>query len=190
MRIGHATRALACAVALACATHIAMAEIRLAGARLPSTVSVNGVALVALSCGVRDTLWIDHYATVLYAAPGSGPLAAIDPRQPFAIAMRMIKTRYMPEQIPDKWLAALESVVPPRRLRPMRQAYRALADGDRVLIRYDPRSGVTIRVNRTVVARLSGHRAVDAVLQAWAEDEPVTVKLERLARDHPCPSRR
>ena len=53
-------------------------------------------------------------------------------------------------------------------------------------IAYDPARGVSMRVNDHLVASTPGHALIDALLQAWAEDEPASAKLERLVRTHRC----
>jgi len=65
-------------------------------------------------------------------------------------------------------------------------AYRTLVRGDTMTVVYGPREGVTMRLNGRVIARAQGHRAVDAILVAWAEDEPIEAKLDRMAAQHPC----
>jgi hypothetical protein len=172
--------------ALALVSASACAAIELAGVAFPDRVSVGGATLEPSACGVRDTLWIDHYATVLYVPADAGPYAVSDPAQPAAVVMHMIETRYMPDRIPDKWLEALERAVPPRKLDPVRRAYRALGDGDRVRIDYSPAAGTTIRVDGRTVAALPGHGAIDAILRAWSEDSSVRDKLRELPQRHPC----
>lgn len=175
------------AAVLACVVTIRIAAaITLAGFALPATVSVGGKALVPLSCGVRDTLWIDHYAAVLYVPRGAGIDAVQDPAQQKAVLFRIIEPRYMPEQIPGKWLSTLEREVAARPLARARRAYRALTDGDRVLLEYVPRRGVTMRVNGKRITHLGGQGVVDALLEAWADGDAVRQKLDALGTEHPC----
>ena len=183
MKLGIA--ALAAALALAPATPAPAVEV--AGVKLPQTLRVGAERLVPVSCGVRDTLWIEHYAAALYLQRGV-PLSAVrDAKRPAAVMLRMIDTRYMPESIPQKWLEALERTVAPSPLARLRTAYRRLADGDRVLIEYQPRRGVTMRVNGRTVIRAPGHSAVRAILDAWAGRDDISGKLARLRLEHPCP---
>jgi hypothetical protein len=135
---------------------------------------------------VRDTLWIDHYVTALYVPRGSSIDPVRDPAQPKAVIMRIVEARYLPEQIPAKWLEALEREVAPERLMRVKDAYRRLQTGDSVSIEYAPRQGTFMRVNRRIVARLPGQRLIDSILVAWAEGDDIETKLRQLGAEHPC----
>lgn len=157
-----------------------------AAAMLPPTLNGSGEGLQLVSCGVRDSLWIDHYAAGLYMPRGADIHSARNTSRAKGVIIRMINMRYLPEQIPVKWLDALERTVPPAPLNRLRRAYRSLDDGDLMSIVYEPANGITIRVNRRLVTQVSGHDAIDAILQAWAEDRPVSEKLGTLSGEHPC----
>lgn len=158
----------------------------LGGVKLPSSMSVSGRTLELVSCGVRDTLWIDHYVVGLYISRGSTVDVVRDPARPKAVLIHMVETRYLPEHIPEKWLEALQRSLAPGPLSRLRRAYRRLSDGDVMTIVYVPAKGVTIRVNGKMVTQVAQHTVIDAILAAWAQDEPLSDKLHRLAREHPC----
>jgi len=157
-----------------------------ARAVLPPTLNDRGRNLQLVSCGMRDTLWIDHYAAGLYIPRGADMQTVRDASSSKGVLIRMITTRYLPDQIPAKWLKALEGTAPPASLANLRRAYRSLNDGDLMSIVYEPAKGVTIRVNGRRVSHVSDHEVIDAILQAWAEDRPVSEKLEKLSSEHPC----
>lgn len=59
----------------------AVAPAALAGVDLAPTLSVAGHTLQLVSCGMRETLWIDHYAAGLYVPPGASAQIARDAQQ-------------------------------------------------------------------------------------------------------------
>ena len=157
-----------------------------AQSQLPTTVSQAGAVLERDSCGVRDSLWIDHYAAGLYVAPGDPITSVRDPGAPKAVRLEMISMKFVPETIPEKWLAALEGALPAGPLARLRKAYRSLGDGDVMTIGYAPGTGVTVQVNGRQVTAVPQHAVIDAILSAWAGEESVDAKLAKLLTDHPC----
>lgn len=158
----------------------------LARSQLPTRLEVGGVPLERVSCGVRDSLWVDHYAAGLYLPARAGIDAVRDPQRAKGVVIRMIETRWQPDRIPDKWLDALRGEVPPEALRRLQRAYRGAQDGDVMAITFVPGSGVTLRMNDRDVASAPGHRAIDAILAAWAGERRVADKLDQLLADHRC----
>jgi len=157
-----------------------------AGARLPSMLREDGRTLQRVSCGTRDSLWIDHYDAGLYIPRGASIDVVRDPAGAKAVVIRMITTRYLPDNIPGKWLEALQRETPPEPMARVRRAYRRLSDGDVMTIAYRPETGVTIGVNGGRVAQVGGHAVIDAILQAWAGEKTVAEKLQDLSTEHPC----
>lgn len=171
---------------LACLGAASAAAASLAGVQLQPEIIVDGQPLALASCGVRETLWIDHYVAALYLAPGSPPTAAQDERESKVVRLHIVDSLFLPARIPGKWRRALEREVPPEPMQRLQQAYRRLLDGDALTISYAPRTGLAMRLNGEEVLRLGGHDAIDSILEAWAEDLPVEEKLRRLASEHPC----
>lgn len=156
------------------------------GVELPPQMPVSGKRLELVSCGVRDTLWIDHYAAGLYVPPGGSTQAAADPKRPKAVKMKVINAQYLPERIPEKWRKALNSELAREPMVRVRKAYGNLRDGDEVTFTYVPKDGTTMTVNGKVVTDGLGHDIIDSILSAWAEGDPVSGKLHRLELEHPC----
>ena len=157
-----------------------------AGVQLEPAVRVDGQALALASCGVRETLWIDHYVAALYLPPGSAPAAARDERKSKVVRLHIVDSLFLPARIPGKWRRALERELPPGPMQRLQQVYRRLREGDALTISYAPRSGLAMQLNGAEVLRLGGHDAIDSILEAWAEDLPVEEKLRRLTSEHPC----
>lgn len=158
-----------------------------AGVEVPETESVAGQQLALSSCGVRDTLWIDHYVAALYLPAGVPPASAMrDPAQPKAIVLQIVSERLLPEQIPQRWRKALSHELANDPLARVRAAYRGLTAGDRVAVRYAPQRGVSMAVNDRVIAHDEGHGVFQQMLSAWAEGDPISGKLQRLMLENPC----
>jgi len=157
-------------------------------AALAAEVGCQKLRLV--SCGVRDTLWIDHYAAGLYLPKGQSAQSVQDEvqdeKRPKAVQLKIINARYLPEDIPQKWRGALKSEMKHEPMVRVRQAYDRLSDGDVVTFSYLPGKGMTMQVNGRTVTRTPGDAVIDSILKAWAGKDPVTGKLHRLALQFPC----
>ncbi|MEO5699317.1 MAG: chalcone isomerase family protein [Casimicrobiaceae bacterium] len=158
----------------------------LSGVKLPDTLRLGERTLRLASCGVRDTFWIDHYAAGLYLPAGAPPRATKDPKQPKAVQMKVIEARYLPEDIPQKWRAALATELRSEPMMRVRRSYSGLSSGDTVVFSYLPDRGVTMRVNGRTIVKVGGHDVIDAILRAWAGKDTISGKLHRLASQHPC----
>jgi hypothetical protein len=155
--------------------------------QVPGALRVGNQSLPAASCATRDTLWIHHYAAALYVPSKAAPAAALqDPKQPKALHVQVLSRTFLPKDLPVKWRDALEAHLDLPSYTSVRLAWRELAVGDRVTIAYSPGSGVTLQLNDRVVARSPRHDVIDALLQTWAENEPVRERVNRVIARNPC----
>ncbi len=160
--------------------------VTLAGVQLTRTLDAAGLQLELASCGVRDTLWIDHYVAALYLPRGASLQAARDPARAKAVLMVIVESRYLPAGIPEKWRLALDRELALEPMSRVRRAYRNLSDGDVVTILYLPEGGVSMLVNGRSVVFDPGHAVIDSILESWAGADPLSGKLRRLSLRHPC----
>lgn len=155
--------------------------------QVPGALRVGSQSLPAASCATRDTLWIHHYAAALYLAPKASPVTALqDPRQPKALHVQILSRTFLPKDLPVKWREPLESHLDLPSFTSVRLAWRELAVGDQVTIAYLPGSGVTLQLNDRVIARSPRHDVIDALLQTWADNEPVPQRVSRTIAKNPC----
>jgi len=170
-----------------CTSAVAAGQTVVAGVALPERTQLGDSVLALSSCGVRDTLWIDHYVAALYLPVGLPPVKAMqDPKKPKVIVLHIVGTALLPEQIPEPWRKTLGEELRRDPLARVRDAYHTLAAGDRVRVSYTPDDGLTMAVNDRVVARASDHALIDSMLRAWADKDPISGKLNRLLLKHPC----
>ena len=156
--------------------------------QVPAALSVGNQPLAAASCASRDTLWIHHYVAALYVPPRDAPVAVLqDPRKPKALLVQILSRSFLPRELPRKWSAALERELDGAQLERIHAAWRALAVGDRVMVAYAPGRGVTLELNERTVARAAEHRLVNALLETWADGEPVAMRVGRTVAKNPCP---
>ena len=134
-------------------------------------------ALAPAACGVRNTLWIEHYSARLYLPKGSSVAAVSDPGMPKMLRMRMLNTFLMPPEIPRKWREALQPVLDGKALERLQDGYGRLQSGDTVVVIYQPQKGISLSINERTLVSAEGHAAIDALLAAWAQDAPVEKKL-------------
>ncbi len=142
--------------------------------------------LAPAACGVRHTLWIEHYAAQLYLPAGASVMAVGDPAQPKMLRMHMLNTLLMPPAIPRKWRDALAPVLDGDAMKRLQDGYGSLQAGDTVVVTYQPQQGIAVRINEHTVATAQGHGAIDALLAAWADDAPVEKKLAGTASRNRC----
>ena len=76
-RLGWQRFAMALLVACLPFPEVAIARAVVAGVELPDEVQVDGLALALASCGVRDTLWVEHYVAAVYLPPDAPPATTI-----------------------------------------------------------------------------------------------------------------
>jgi len=136
---------------------------------------------------VRQTLWIEHYSTVLYLprrAPAQEEM--VSPLAPKVLEMAIIDPRFLPRDIPRKWREPIEKHLDRGATERATAAYRSLLAGDRLTLSYAPDQGVTLRINDRLVAQSAGHGLVDAILETWADDEPMRKKLQRVIARNAC----
>jgi hypothetical protein len=158
----------------------------IAGVTVPDSVRTHDTRLELASCGVRRTLWIEHYVAALYLPRGAAVQSLPDPGTPKAVLLHIVDARYLPGEIPGKWAHVLERELPPRAMARVRRTYRNLTNDDIVSLVYEPGHGTAMRLNGALITRVRGHALVRAILDTWAEEEPPSRKLERLAVEHPC----
>ncbi len=152
----------------------------------PAPLYLGDLKLIPASCGVRRTLWIEHYRAELFVPAGDTVAAVGDPGQPKALRLRILNALLMPRDIPGRWRAALVPVIAAEAMARLRAAYGGLRTDDLVEVTYLPRDGLTLSVNGRPVVQVPGHRAIDALLQAWAVETPAREKLQRAAMNNPC----
>jgi hypothetical protein len=162
------------------------AAVTLAGVPLETHLRVGTNAVTLASCGIRNTLWIDHYVAALYVPQRAGVQAVPNADQAKAMRIRILDRSWLPRELPRKWSAALAHGLPEESLRQVRAAFSALAAGDDVEIAYGPQRGIEMRVNGRRVTRAAGHAAIDSLLATWADREPVETKLARITALHRC----
>ena len=186
-RLGWRPCARALLVACLLIPEIAFAGTVVAGVELPDEVRVDGQALALASCGVRDTLWVEHYVAAVYLPPHAPRVSTmLDPEQPMAILLHVTSTSMLPEQVPEQWREPLRKELRDEPLSKVREAYSGLSAGDRVRLDYSPKDRVVLSVNDTVITRDASRSLIDSLLRNWAGEDPLSGKLQRLLQKHPC----
>jgi hypothetical protein len=156
------------------------------GARLDTMLASDAGPLQLIACGVRQTLWIRHYALALYAPPGSSALAVRDPHTPKAMRMHVLQDRFLPDNVPEKWREPLRDALQEEQMTTLDGVFASLSTGDVLTVKYVPQQGVSLEVNDTGVGSVDGHDLVDAMLEAWAQKEAIGDKIERFASKSRC----
>lgn len=158
----------------------------LAGVELAGVLDTDAGPLELVSCGVRDTLWIEHYVAGLYVPGGDSVHATSDAGRAKAVRLHVVDAKYLPERLPEKWREALLRELDGTSMSRIRSAYRALGDGDVLTVLYVPQQGVTMWSNDQFIVHAPGHGVIDSILNTWRENEPLAEKLDRLSVEHRC----
>lgn len=156
------------------------------GVRMPDTMRTPSGLLEIRACGVRKTLWIEHYAAALYLPRGASVEALRDGHRAKAVSLHLIETRYLPERIPSKWRRAFEQHLDRRGMALLQRIYASLSPGDVVTVVYTPARGVTVAMNGKQLLRLRGDGLVRSILRTWAGGQPLGAKLHDLEATHAC----
>lgn len=102
------------------------------------------------------------------------------------ILLHVLRGASLPDRIPQEWREPLREELGRDPLARVRAAYAELASGDRVRVTYQPGTGVTLAVNDRVVASEPRHDLIDSIQRTWADGDPLSGKLRRLALNYPC----
>jgi hypothetical protein len=169
---------------------LSVAAIAAAGAlSLPGAMRLGDQSLAPASCGVRETLRIDHYAAVLYAPAGESAVAALlDPTRAKALEIQIVNSAFIPGEMPRKYRRALEGGLDTDTFGRVRGAWRLLQSGDSISIVYVPGEGVSLRHNGVLLARAPGHALLVSILDVWADGRPLAARLQATIARHPCRS--
>lgn len=152
-----------------------------------AAAAAEGQRMVPAACGVRATLWIEHYTAELFVPPGRPPAAALaDPSQPKALRMQITNAKLMPRDVPRRWREALQPALGEETMKRLRDGYHRLESGDTVEVSYAPGRGVTLRLNEQQVLSAAGHAVIEAIIGAWANDAPFEKKLAGTLARNPC----
>ena len=80
----------------------------------------------------------------------------------------------LPGGIPSSWWEELVPALTPVEEQKLRTAFEQLASGQDIWITYDPPEGTHIRHNGRTVLVTRDHALMDAVLDVWLDDTPVS----------------
>lgn len=155
--------------------------------QIPTALWVGNVALRPASCASRDTLWLHHYIAALYVPPREPAVPAVlDPGRAKAVHIEILSKAFLPKDVPTKWRETLEAKLDGASFASIRKAWKELAVGDQITLAYAPGPGVSLQVNDRLVAATPRHDLVEAMLQTWADGQPVRERLDRVVSQHPC----
>jgi hypothetical protein len=158
-----------------------------AAVTVPGALRLGDARLEAAGCGVRSTLWVEHYVAALYLPGGMrAVLALADPASAKALYVRIMDDDHLPARIPREWREPIARHLAAGDLARARAAYRGLAPGDELIVAYEPGAGVRLVVNGRVLATSPGHALVEAVLSEWAGDAPPGEKLRATLERNVC----
>jgi hypothetical protein len=157
-----------------------------AGVQLPKKLRVDEHTLALSSCGVRDTLWVEHYVAALYVPPGMRAKPAVkDASVPKVLRVHVLTTEHFPEQLPEQWRKPLQASLRSDKFAKVSSSYKGLRSGDVMTFIYTPKQGLTMQVNRNTVVN-SAHGVIDAMLNAWTTGEASSETLGNLLKGHSC----
>ncbi|MEO3432012.1 chalcone isomerase family protein [Inquilinus sp. CAU 1745] len=137
-------------------------------------------------CGTREMMFfVDVYVISLYL-PAPPADAVMDPATTKLVQLNIIYDGSVPDDLPDEWRSRLEDQISEEMLRTLQGFYKDIRGGDIVTIGYAPDSGTAIRVNGDAVVTQPGNSLIDAMLELWIGEDPISGNLKRLLLQTPC----
>ncbi|MBV2160427.1 hypothetical protein EUC41_28815 [Achromobacter denitrificans] len=164
------------------------ADLQIAGASVPATVSSGGQALVLNGAGVRTKVIVKVYAAALYATEKSSDAAAlIDSDRPRRLRLRLLRDvdgKTLDEALQDglrdntpaRELAALQA--PAQRLSALMAEIGTVREGDVIDLDFDAR-GVSVAGNGQPRGRIDDPVFARALLRVWLGDKPAQASLKK-----------
>lgn len=148
---------------------------------MPQTLHVDGHELILSGQGLREKFLINLYGVGLYVADLPVDVGSL--RRPgLAKAFRIDVTysrREQPVEVPQDWR---EELIPPglasTEARVLHAAFGDLGEGDRIFITYVPDGGSAVELNERLVLRAPGHGLIDAYIDLWLGETPLSEELE------------
>lgn len=156
------------------------------GVTLASEIVYSGQRLELAGCGAREVMFfVDLYVISLYV-PSPPADAVMEPDTTKIVQLNVIYDGSLPDDLPDEWRSGLEDRISEEMLRTLQGFYKDVRGGDIVTIGYAPDSGSTIQVNGETVITRHGNGLIDAMLDLWIGEEPISGNLKRLLLQTPC----
>jgi hypothetical protein len=146
-----------------------------------AAVEIAGQSLPLRAKATRDMLFgtVDLYSVGIYAAQSvTGPAELRDAKLTKAIRLAVLYSGGMPATVPSGWWEELMPALTAEQEQHLRRALSQLSSGDDVWITYAPSAGTTIRYRGKVVVSTRTHELMNAVLDLWFDETPVSSDLK------------
>lgn len=166
----------------------ALADVQVAGVRVPAQLAEGSQALTLNGAGLRTRFVVKVYVAALYVTTKSHDAAAlIDSTQPRRMRLRMLRDvdsksldsalqDGLRDNTPSQELAALKA--PAERLSGLMNDIGAAREGDVIDLDFDAR-GVAIASNGKPRGRIDDPAFARALLRVWLGDSPAQASLKQ-----------
>ena len=139
-----------------------------------AALAVQGSDLQVAGSETRSMMFMDLYELTVSDPDGRlTPGDLSDESVPKTIAIKVLYDGSVPE-IPKGWSEELMPALPGEEWRDLREAYRALGEGDEIVLTYRPDQGTRIEKNGKTIVGEPGHEAAAAALDVWFGETPVS----------------
>ena len=172
--MGAATQLLAlCAAALvfsAPAPIVEAGQHRSGESRFPANLELRAKAVRSKLLGI-----VEVYSVEIYTVRAARDLTQLrSTTLTKGIRVAVLYEGRMPGGIPSSWWEELVPALTGSEEQKLRTAFEQLASGQDIWITYDPPHGTHIRHNGRTVLVTGDHALMDAVLDVWLDDTPVS----------------
>jgi hypothetical protein len=150
-----------------------------AAGALPPTLMIRGHHLVLNGEAVRSELLgiVELYRIGLYLSTRGAARAGVRDDAPKALRLEILLDTNG-ARIPSEWRRELEPILTQQQQQSLRAAYSRLQAGDTLTISYTPRDGTHVVVNAHTVLESKGRDLIDAFLDQWLGQHPVSEEIK------------
>jgi len=150
-----------------------------AAADAPEQLSVGSLRLVRCCIGTRSMLFVDLYRVAFFSPSADAGVATLqDPSLPRAVWVEILYAGSLPYDIPPDWREELVPSLPEDEQAPFRRYFRRLQSGDVLRVEYAPGGESVVRLNDERILGGTGHALINAFVDIWLGDDPVSPSLK------------
>jgi hypothetical protein len=123
---------------------------------------------------VREVMWKELYAVSVWSDDGElSDDDLYDDSRPKKLAVEVIYEGELPD-IPQSWSHELEPELTDEQWALLKESYKTLRQGDKIVVSYDPETGTEMVQGRQDVLSDEGYGLMKGFLDIWFGEDPIS----------------